>query len=182
MKKSKIASDILLAILGKVFPGRPIVTYRKKNGTHPAGDGTLWLCSTPSRMQPSSKKRSLFHGWHLHEPRVAPLLVHPFWSQFSCAPWASHTLSPSAQSPWSNCSSHDLTVSLQHLYTIFRALTLLTVIVFSFREGKNKTKDASKQKLYPIAFVKMVLFIVNTMNSLKEAFKNMRHQLMANCN
>lgn len=41
---------------------------------------------------------------------------------------------------------HDITVSLRHLYTIFRALTLLAVIVFSFREGKNKTKHASKQK------------------------------------
>lgn len=39
-KESEIAFHRFLAIPSKVFIGRPTITYKKKNGTHPAGEGT----------------------------------------------------------------------------------------------------------------------------------------------
>jgi len=102
--RSKIASDRFLAIPGKVFTGRPVVTHRKKSWTHPAGEGAIWTYSTPKEAAQAQKLLSL--QWlPLYEPRVSPPWVHLFWAlgehrckQCACAPWASHTSSPGAQS------------------------------------------------------------------------------------
>ena len=68
--------------------------------------GLSSCAAIPLNKQPRSKRCSPFSGWHWYEPRVPSPLVHPFWSGgeyrcklFTCAPWASHSPSPAAQSP-----------------------------------------------------------------------------------
>ena len=61
---------------GKVSAGRPVVSYRKKNRTYPTGEGA----------QGDSNLGLLIPREHRCK-------------QFACAPSASHTPSPGAQSP-----------------------------------------------------------------------------------
>lgn len=49
-----------------------------------------------------------------------------------------------------------------------------------FKKKKKKKKESPN--LYPTGFMKIILFLVKTMNSLKEAFQNLRHHLVANYN
>ena len=102
-QRNKLATDRFLAIPGKAFAGRPIVTQRfelTQLAKMLSSYAALLL-----RKQPRSQKHSPSHGWPLYKHGEDLPWVHPFWSpgehrckQFACASQASHTPSPDAQS------------------------------------------------------------------------------------
>ena len=119
-----------MAIPGKVFPVRPIVTYRK-NRTQPTDEGLSSTTALTVRKQPKSLRCSTFTAG----PYMSPEWFHPFWSHgehnvqsIACVPWASHN-------PFTRCSitssSPDLTGPLQMYF--FFSLGSLFILLTTFK-------------------------------------------------
>lgn len=75
-QKYKIASDMFLAIPGKVSQIGQYSNTEKKSWTHLAGEGD-WRTSLTIQ---HTEETLPFIDWPLYESRVTPPWLHPFWS------------------------------------------------------------------------------------------------------